>query len=182
MWAEALAAAIIGLLALLLLLQPLLKPTKTSPPAPEPVDLEETPKGVALSALKEIEFDRETGKLSDQDYELLKSRYTAAALEALRTDSGTTAPEPGADGIESMVAARLRALRFASASTPADTPIQSASSTPLCPSCGPAPEPDAVFCSTCGRRLALGWSCAGCGAALTPGTRFCERCGRVVAA
>ena len=53
------------------------------PPAYEPLDPEETPKGVALAALKEIEFDRETGKLSDVDYEFLKSKYTGQALEAI---------------------------------------------------------------------------------------------------
>ena len=57
----------------------------------EPVDPEETPKGVALPALKEIEFDRETGKLSDADYELLKGKYTAAALEALRAEEAASA-------------------------------------------------------------------------------------------
>ena len=52
----------------------------------EPPDLEETPRGVALAALKEIDFDRETGKLSEAHYQFLKTKYTAAALEALRTD------------------------------------------------------------------------------------------------
>ena len=59
----------------------------------EPLDPEETAKGVALTALKEIEFDRETGKLSDADYELLKGKYTAAALEALRMEQEAGAPE-----------------------------------------------------------------------------------------
>jgi hypothetical protein len=182
MLGEALAAAIIGIIALGLLLQPLFKPTNRRPPPPEPIDVEETPRGVALSALKEIEFDRETGKLSEQDYELLKSRYTMAALEALRADSGASGPEPVSDDIESMIAARVRTIRFASGSTPSDAPIHPASSTPVCSSCGPRPEPDAAFCSTCGRRLSADSSCAGCGATLTPNTTFCERCGRVVAA
>jgi hypothetical protein len=181
MLAEALAAAIIGCVALWLALQPLIRPTRRSPPPEEPIDLEETPKGVALSALKEIEFDRETGKLSEQDYELLKRQYTAAALEAIRADSGTNAPEPS-DEIESAIAARVRALRFASGTTSSDAPVHSDSSVPVCSSCGPRPEPDAVFCSTCGRRLPVGSSCTGCGAALIPHTTFCERCGRVVAA
>src|SRR5882762_6325022 len=48
-----------------------------------------SPRAVALRALKEIEFDRATGKLSDADYEALKARYTSEALAALRTE------EPG---------------------------------------------------------------------------------------
>ena len=58
----------------------------------EPVEPEETPKGVALLALKEIEFDRETGKLSDEDYQFLKDKYTAQALEALRAEEGRRRP------------------------------------------------------------------------------------------
>src|SRR6185312_17326485 len=39
-----------------------------------------SPQTVALRALKEIEFDRATGKLSDQDYDALKAKYTGEAL------------------------------------------------------------------------------------------------------
>ena len=81
--------------------------TPARPRPAEPPDPEETARGVALTALKEIEFDRETGKLSDADYAYLKEKYTAAALQALRAE----AP----DDIEAMVAARVRVLRSASA-------------------------------------------------------------------
>jgi len=40
------------------------------------------------AALKEIEFDRATGKLSDADYEQLKAKYTEAALAAMRGERG----------------------------------------------------------------------------------------------
>src|SRR6266487_4592520 len=52
-----------------------------------------SPQTVALRALKEIEFDRATGKLSDTDYEHLKAKYTEQALIALR---GAGALPPGA--------------------------------------------------------------------------------------
>jgi hypothetical protein len=120
---------------------------------------------VALTALKEIEFDRETGKLSDADYAYLKEKYTAAALEALRAE--------GPDDIEAMVAARVRVLRSASAPSPGAM---------VCAACGPRPEPDAVFCSGCGVRLAVAGQCERCGAALAPDSRFCEGCGCRVAA
>ena len=45
-----------------------------------------------------------------------------------------------------------------------------------CATCGPRPEPDAIFCSSCGRFL--GGPCPGCGAATDqPGARFCPACG-----
>lgn len=50
-----------------------------------------------------------------------------------------------------------------------------------CESCGPRPEPDAVYCSSCGRYLA--GRCAGCGEPVTePGARFCASCGHTLAA
>ncbi len=171
---EAVAAAVVGLAALYLVLQPLLSPGSRRRPAYEPLDPEETQKGVALAALKEIEFDRETGKLSDADYGLLKAKYTGEALEALRSERATV--EVG--DVEAMIAARVRTLRFASAPTPPSLSMESPS---VCGTCGPRPEPDAMFCSTCGARLP-GGACAGCGAALGPDSVYCERCGARVAA
>src|SRR6185503_15284813 len=43
-----------------------------------------SPQTVALRALKEIEFDKATGKLADADYEALKAKYTGEALAAMR--------------------------------------------------------------------------------------------------
>jgi ribosomal protein L40E len=38
----------------------------------------------AVDALRELEFDRQTGKISDSDYEPLKARYTSQAVAAMR--------------------------------------------------------------------------------------------------
>jgi hypothetical protein len=37
----------------------------------------------AYSAIREAEFDRQMGKLTDEDYQLLRGQYEARALEAL---------------------------------------------------------------------------------------------------
>jgi len=166
---EAVVAGLVGLAAVWLVLQPLLHPARPAAPVFEPLDPEETPKGIALAALKEIEFDRETGKLSDADYEMLKSKYTATALDALRAESAAVP-----DDIEVMIAARARALRSAAAST--------SPGAPSCSVCGPRPESDALFCSSCGRRLPMAGACGRCGAPLGPDSRFCEQCGNQVAA
>jgi hypothetical protein len=178
MLAEALVAALIGVAVLWLMLQPVLRPSRQRERPLEPVDPEETPKGIALTALKEIEFDRETGKLSDSDYELLKGKYTALALDALRQESKGTA----LDDIEAVVAAKVRALRSASTARSSNAAPMSLASPPSCTVCGPRPESDAIFCSTCGRRLTVGSACTSCGAALSPDSRYCEACGRLVAA
>ena len=167
---EIIAATLVGLAAVWLILQPLAAPGRQRAAVYEPPDPEETPKGVALAALKEIEFDRETGKLSDEDYAFLKAKYTGAALEALRAE----APQATPGDVEVLIAARVRALRSAATSAPPGAPS--------CSVCGPRPEPDAVFCSTCGQRLRDGGARAGCGAPLGAGSRFCTQCGAGVAA
>jgi hypothetical protein len=117
---EAILAVLVGMVALLLVLRPLFRPPSYHVEIPEPLDPEETPRGVALTALKEIDFDRETGKLSEADYHFLKVKYTTAALEAIRAEETKAVPTERH---------------------------------PSCRSCGPRPELDAVFCSTCGLRI-----------------------------
>ena len=180
---ESITALILGALALVFVVSPLLgRNSRGANSVPEWVDPEETPKGIALAALKEIEFDRATGKLSDVDYQMLMARYTGQAVEAMRAEEKTDqlatgaaeVPMSGADSaaeVESVIAAKVRAIRSGTGG-----------STPSCPSCGPRPESDATFCSHCGTRLPTGQACEGCGAALPPDGRFCESCGRKVAA
>jgi Double zinc ribbon len=182
MLGEAIAAAVIGALVLWLVLRPLIRPSAPHAVIAEPIDPEETPKGIALAALKEIEFDRETGKLSDSDYQSLKAKYTAEALTAMRHDPEPTTADRGSDDIETMIAAKVRALRSDSAVKSSDGSASFASGAPACPSCGPRPEPDAVYCSSCGRRLPVRVVCDRCSTTLVPGSRYCESCGRQVAA
>lgn len=118
----------------------------------------------AVAALREIEFDRATGKLSDADYAELKARYTNEALEAMRRKPAT-AGAPGAPSDDEIEAA-VRAYRESHAA---------------CPVHGPRPEPDAEFCSDCGRYLHD--RCAGCGAPVVEqDARYCVNCGIRLAA
>jgi predicted nucleic acid-binding Zn ribbon protein len=161
---EVAAAAALGLFIVWLVVSPIVRPRMRAPRPAEPPEPEETRRGAAVAALREIEFDRETGKLSDDDYASLKAKYTGEALAALRAEgSGNGAPD-----LEAMISARVRSL--------------SGGNPPPCPTCGPRPEPDAAFCSTCGLRLDTGRSCGSCGAAIPPDSAFCDRCGARVAA
>jgi hypothetical protein len=173
---EIVAAVLVALAAVIMIIAPLTQPGLAVPSAADdPEEIDDTPKGIALAALREIEFDKATGKLSDEDYAQLKTRYTAAALEVLRSDASPERAEPEArasaegsatgDVVEAMIADRVRRMEHGSI---------------RCPNCGPRPESDALFCSGCGRSLTVG-GCAGCGAPLVPGSRFCEACGAAVA-
>jgi len=56
-------------------------------------------KAEALSAIREAEFDLQMGKLSEEDYRLLRGRYESRALEAiarLEEIQGGAAGAPGA--------------------------------------------------------------------------------------
>ncbi len=57
----------------------------------------------ALDALREIEFDRETGKLSDADYQALKETYTQRAVTAMRSGGSAVCaicgPRPERDAL-----------------------------------------------------------------------------------
>lgn len=115
---------------------------------------------VAIAALREIEFDRATGKLSDADYAQLKDRYTRQALARMRRH-GPSLPSSD-DEIEAAIQA-YRAQR------------------PACPVHGARPEADAAFCSDCGRYLA--GACQQCGRQVDEtGARFCSACGHRLAA
>ena len=124
-----------------------------------------SPRAVALRALKEIEFDRATGKLSDADYETLKDKYTAEALAALRAE-----PRTGDEG---------RGTGLAPVVTRPSSPVPR----PACPTHGTRPETDAQFCSECGARLASAPGyCSHCGTSLESDARYCHSCGARVAA
>jgi hypothetical protein len=114
---------------------------------------------VAIAALREIEFDRVTGKLSDGDYAQLKEQYTRQALARMRR-----APAIGSD--EDDLEATIRAYR---------------AERPACDRCGPRPEADAIFCSHCGQYLP--GRCEECGQRVEEaGARFCSACGHKLAA
>ncbi|MEO7857027.1 MAG: zinc ribbon domain-containing protein [Gemmatimonadaceae bacterium] len=111
----------------------------------------------AVVALREIEFDRATGKLSDADYEELRTRYTRRALESLRANA--VSPEDVAEAAVFAYRSRLRS----------------------CVTCGPRSEVDANYCSSCG--IYLPGTCGSCGAVVNEsGAAFCTACGRELAA
>lgn len=125
-----LAAAAVGLV-----LEPLFRrrpgpavtPTQGSILDEDPMETE-SPKVRALVALREIEFDRATGKLSEEDYLRLRAKFEREALAAIEAEEAEAA-----SGERFVGALRGRVA---------------------CPVCGPRPEAAPVFCSSCGRLLA----------------------------
>jgi hypothetical protein len=174
---EFVAGVLLAVAAVSYVLRPIFRPHSTEGELPgkggsgrgddgEDPDDDLSPRAVALRALKEIEFDRATGKLSDADYDALKAKYTTEALAALRVEDRDAG----------------RGMRDAERSQELTHPA-SRIPHPACSEHGPRPERDAEFCSECGRRLgsAPGY-CARCGSPLEHEARYCHACGARVAA
>lgn len=177
------AGTVLALGAALVVLGPLWAEDADAPMAPLPPDPDRLALGPAaagtegvsaVEALREIEFDRATGKLSDEDYAELKATYTREALAEMRAaDVGATITAPEAvDPVE----AALADYRARHAAHTACVHVEPGS----CFVCGPRPESDATFCSNCGRFLAA--ECPACHAPATrEAQRYCEVCGTSLA-
>ena len=121
----------------------------------------ESASDLSIAALREIEFDRATGKLSDADYAVLRERYANEAITAMRVAPGNE-PVAADDPVE----AAVRVYRAAH---------------PTCAKCGIRPERDAIYCSSCGGFLP--GKCESCGSSVTAsGIRYCIGCGHRLAA
>ncbi|MDR7473297.1 MAG: zinc-ribbon domain-containing protein [Armatimonadota bacterium] len=109
-----------------LILWPLLRPPQESvPQGPSSAEAERA-KRMALYALRELEMEFATGKLSAEDYARLRERYEARAAQAL----GLVPARPSPSLDEEIRAARARRR---------------------CPACGQRRPPGARFCPACGR-------------------------------
>jgi len=99
----------------------------------------EREKMLVLRSIKELEFDRAMGKLSDDDFHEMSARLRARATRLMRDlDAGGGYREQ----IERDLDARLG---HAHAPAPA---VQ-----PGCPSCHTVNDPDARFCKSCCQKL-----------------------------
>ncbi len=173
---ELVTGIVVAVVALGVVLEPLLRTdpgpsplTPASPPLDDdftPIEESESPKIQALLALREIEFDKATGKLSDADYALLKRKYAESAVAAIRDEQrdepGPASGEDEEDAAEAMIA-NVKSKQLTA-----------------CPTCRNKLESGSIFCSTCGRSLLVEdapMRCWMCGADLPVAAKFCAVCG-----
>ncbi len=178
---ELITGALVAIAAVALVLEPLVRgthsggvPTHDPRSFEEPLELEESqsPKVQALLALREIEFDRATGKLSDEDYTKQKQKYEERALEAIRAEEAVRETRD-ADTAEVDDPAERAVLQMRGAKQRE------------CVACGVRPETGAVFCSRCGRSLLSESAqprCWMCGAELESDAGYCGQCGFALSA
>jgi hypothetical protein len=103
----------------------------------------EREKMLVLRSIKEVEFDRAMGKISDTDFHEMAGRLRTRAAGLLRQlDADST-------GYRALIEREL-ATRVGRAPAP---PVPAAPAAGTCAACGTANDPDARFCKACGARI-----------------------------
>ena len=107
-------------------------------------------RALAMQGLRELEFDREMGKLAEADYAALREGLMARALSASAALERLYAAAPAAStSVKEMAAPRPRRVKYPPTSATASA---SPSRIGFCPQCGVDP-PAGNFCSECGAPL-----------------------------
>ena len=104
----------------------------------------EREKTLVLRSIKELEFDRGMGKVSEKDFAEMSARLRARASRLMRQlDAGSLYREQIEKDVEK---------RLGKTAAPAAVPVASPSAA-ACASCGSTNDVDAKFCKNCGARL-----------------------------
>lgn len=135
---------------------------------------EEEQKRSVLRALKDLEFERGVGKISEEDYQALVTKYRGEAKRLLKVLEDDAAPERRR--VEKLVQERLAEAGLAETAKADDNEEEDeeAASPPppkkkveakkaeakkaeavkkvACAKCGTKNDPDATFCKKCGKR------------------------------
>lgn len=142
------------------------------------------------SALKELEFDFKTGKLSEEDFNELDARYRNDALDILEA----------LDSAEKGTPATPTRRTGSAAKRPKPQPVAPVLEAGECRECGRVNTEGSRFCASCGNTLEEGEGpsvvadadedlpghdddadvCGECGREFEPGHKFCAGCGAEV--
>lgn len=140
-------------------------------------------------AIRDVDFDRETGKLTAEDHRRIRERLTAEGVRVLQELDRLMQAEARED-LEEEIEREVAALRQARpaelvkaeavtqpAVEPAIEPEVGAIEVEFttCYACGGRVRVGARFCTHCG--VALTMACPTCEAPVMVGDRFCSRCG-----
>ena len=112
-----------------------------------------------LSALRELDFDFRTGKISEEDYTPLRTQLMAEAAQYVEAE------EKESEQLESLIRNRRATQKQNLRCEYCDAPIQtgqrfcskcgSAINYEQCPSCGKKIQAGDLFCSSCGNKVQI---------------------------
>ena len=153
--------------------QPLLVRTRKSAPQDSPPDQLQAERDLIYAAIRDLDFDFQTGKLLEADYRAMRDKYAGRGVEILKeldslgsADRGPQTPDReqvarAADEIEAAVLARRKAkpIQAASAEDEIEAAVrarrQSANPSLHCPQCGRPVDSVDRFCAKCGAPLTV---------------------------
>ena len=143
------AAAAVGVTALRTFV-PLARPSEAEPPqvlGGRTRAALERDKALVLRAIKELEFDRSMGKVSEKDFAEMSGRLRARAGRLIRQlDAGNTYRADIEKEIEKRLGSSVPPRR-------ATEPVPAAGQERACSSCSTPNDIDARFCKSCGSTL-----------------------------
>jgi len=105
-------------------------------------------KNQALAAIKEAEFDHRLGKLSDEDYRVLRADLEARAIAAL----AALEEPPSLHAVGTPSTAQAPGRQGTGGATPASPQGAASASGTFCAGCGRRSKKSAPFCPQCGRK------------------------------
>jgi hypothetical protein len=175
-----LLSVLLALVALLAVAYPILARSHSTQPvaasAEETVNELLAQRDTVFQALRELRFDREVGKITDEDFTVFEGSLKQSAANSLRALDEW---ESGADRdlgavIEGAVTARV---------------VLTAEGAIVCPGCGHAAARQDKFCGRCGAALPETVAdepsvsaCPNCGRPCDATDRFCATCGHQLSA
>ena len=112
-----------------------------------------------LSALRELDFDFRTGKISEEDYTPLRTQLMVEAAQYIETE------EKESEQLEALIRTRRATQKQGLKCEHCDAPIRagqrfcstcgSAINYEQCPSCGKKIQTGDLFCSACGNKIQI---------------------------
>lgn len=139
-------------------------------------------KRLLLEALREVEFDRQAGKLDDDDSGALRRELEPRVMAVMKKIDAIDQVDVRGVAVEAELSRRMTAGASAAAlgsTAAASAPTESAASAGKCSTCGRAHGPEDRFCQGCGASTVA--YCKACDLRLEPDSRFCQQCGGSVA-
>jgi predicted RNA-binding Zn-ribbon protein involved in translation (DUF1610 family) len=110
-----------------------------------------------LMALRDLEFDHQIGKISEEDYTGLRLTLLAQAATALEAQEKQDAE------LDARLEQAIRLRR------------EKQSASRVCSQCGVTLDASDRFCRACGKQVEF--TCPNCGGMLQPNDSFCNSCG-----
>jgi predicted nucleic acid-binding Zn ribbon protein len=108
---------------------------------------------LVLAALRDLDFDFKTGKVSEEDYQPLRAQLLAEAAQYIESAKNED------EKLEALIQARRKGQQKIK-----------------CEHCGAPMEADQKFCSKCGT-VTKTEACPSCGKKIRSGDLFCSSCG-----